>query len=258
MQITHRRWHRFIDVTGNCNLSAIYPAGDAGQHVKPCRPDGRYDGVLLALMPAPFHTAAMAKSTQQRRRRDSGLDRQETHTILCNHPGCTEAGVHRAPKSRQRLNEYYWFCLDHVREYNKSWDFYAGMNQTEIESQVRQDIVGHRPTWPLGRWGASRARAFKVDFFPDDVAQTLNGEKAKAHRQQRSERAKAASSAEDQALAVLDLTGPISFDEVKIRYKSLVKKLHPDANGGDKAAEEQLKLVNQAYSTLKAAAIASA
>jgi len=166
--------------------------------------------------------------------------------------------VHRAPKSRQKLNEYYWFCLNHVREYNKSWDFYAGMNQTEIESQVRQDIVGHRPTWPLGRWGAHQSRAFKADFFPDDVAQTLNGEKAKAHRQQRNDRAKAASSAEDQALAVLELIGPISFDEVKVRYKALVKKLHPDANGGDKVAEEQLKLVNQAYSTLKAAAIASA
>lgn len=162
--------------------------------------------------------------------------------------------MHRAPKSRQQLNEYYWFCLDHVREYNKSWDFYAGMNQTEIEKQVRQDIVGHRPTWPLGRWGAHKARAFKADFFPDDVAETLNGEKARAHRQEKTK----ASTAEEQALAVLNLTGPVSFDEVKLRYKTLVKKLHPDANGGDKSAEEQLKLVNQAYSTLKAAALASA
>lgn len=166
-----------------------------------------------------------------------------------------EAGVHRAPKSRQRLNEYYWFCLTHVREYNKSWDFYAGMNQTEIESQVRQDIVGHRPTWPLGRWGAHKTRQFKADFFPEDVAETLNGEKASTHRK---ERAKAASSPEEQALAVLNLTGPVSFNEIKLRYKTLAKQLHPDANGGDKTAEEQLKLVNQAYSTLKAAALASA
>ena len=197
----------------------------------------------------------MSKSPEPRRRRQSSFDRPESQTVLCNHPGCTEAGVHRAPKSRQRLNEYYWFCLDHVREYNKSWDFYAGMNQTEIERQVRQDIVGHRPTWPLGRWGAHKAREFKADFFPDDVAATLNGEKAKAHRK---ERAKAATSPEEQALAVLNLTGPVSFDEVKLRYKALAKKLHPDANGGNKEAEEQLKLVNQAYSTLKAAALASA
>jgi len=197
----------------------------------------------------------MSKSSETRRRRQSSFDRPETQTILCNHPGCTEAGVHRAPKSRQRLNEYYWFCLSHVREYNKSWDFYAGMNQTEIESQVRQDIVGHRPTWPLGRWGAHKARQFKADFFPEDVAETLNGEKASTHRK---ERAKAVNSVEEQALAVLDLTGPVSFDEVKLRYKTLAKKLHPDANGGNKEAEEQLKLVNQAYSTLKAAALASA
>ena len=209
----------------------------------------------LALLRRASHTLSMSKTSETRRRRQSGFDRPENHTILCNHPGCTEAGVHRAPKSRQQLNEYYWFCLDHVREYNKSWDFYAGMNQTEIERQVRQDIVGHRPTWPLGRWGAHQGRRFKADFIPDDVAEGLNGEKAKAHRQ---ERQRAASSPEDQALAVLDLTGPVSFAEVKLRYKTLVKKLHPDANGGDKTAEEQLKLVNQAYSTLKAAALASA
>jgi len=197
----------------------------------------------------------MSRSSNPRRGRQSPLDQPGSHTILCNHPGCTEPGVHRAPKSRQQLNEYYWFCLDHVREYNKSWDFYAGMNQTEIEKQVRQDIVGHRPTWPLGRWGAKKARSFKADFFPDDVAETLNGEKASAYRK---ERTKAATTAEDQALAVLNLTGPVTFDEVKLRYKTLVKKLHPDANGGDKEAEEQMKLVNQAYSTLKAAARAIA
>lgn len=216
---------------------------------------GHLERSWLALLRRPSHTDNMSRTTDPRRRRQSNFDQPQTHTILCNHPGCMEAGVHRAPKSRQKLNEYYWFCLDHVREYNKSWDFYAGMNQTEIERQVRQDIVGHRPTWPLGRWGAHRTRRFGADFIPDDVAETLNGEKANAHRK---ERQKAAHSPEDQALAVLDLTGPVSFAEIKLRYKALVKKLHPDANGGDKAAEEQLKLVNQAYSTLKAAALASA
>jgi hypothetical protein len=199
----------------------------------------------------------MSKASDQRRRRHDPLaGQQQPHVILCNHQGCAEAGIYRAPKSRKQLNEYYWFCLEHVREYNKSWDFYAGMNQTEIERQVRQDIVGHRPTWPLGKWGAYQRRRFGGDFFPDDVAEALNGERAKQHREQ--QKAKSANSPEEQALAVLELTWPATWDEIKRRYKTLVKKLHPDANGGDKSAEEQLKLVNQAYSTLKAAALASA
>jgi hypothetical protein len=194
-------------------------------------------------------------AAQRRRRHDPFEDREQPQTILCNHQGCLEAGLYRAPKSRKQLNEYYWFCLEHVREYNKSWDFYAGMNQTEIERQTRQDIVGNRPTWPLGKWGAHQRHRFRADLFPDDVAEALNGDHA---RKQQKERAKAASSPEEQALAVLNLTWPATLDEIKLRYKTLVKKLHPDANGGDKSAEEQLKLVNQAYSTLKAAAIASA
>jgi hypothetical protein len=210
---------------------------------------------ILALAASKTHTIAMPKSMNQRYRRRDSFEDAQPQVTLCNHPGCTEAGVHRAPKSRQKLNEYYWFCLEHVRAYNKSWDYYAGMNQAEIERQTRQDMVGQRPTWPLGRLGAHHRYGVKGDFMPDDIAEAVNGEKAKRERQQR---AKAAASPEEQALAVLNLTWPASFDEVKLRYKSLVKKLHPDANGGDKTAEEQLKLVNQAYSTLKAAAIASA
>jgi hypothetical protein len=57
--------------------------------------------------------------------------------------------------------------------------------------------------------------------------------------------------AERQALTVLELSPPVTLAEIKIRYKGLVKQLHPDANGGDKEAEERLKVINQAYSTLK-------
>ena len=51
---------------------------------------------------------------------------------VCEHPGCAEAGEFRAPRSRENLNQYRWFCLEHVREYNSKWDFYAGMSEDEI------------------------------------------------------------------------------------------------------------------------------
>ncbi len=72
----------------------------------------------------------------------------------CDHPDCPAAGEYRAPKSRTSLNQYWWFCLEHVREYNARWDFYKGMSATQIEAQMRSDTGWQRPTWPLGRLGA--------------------------------------------------------------------------------------------------------
>ena len=181
---------------------------------------------------------------------------QPTH---CQHPDCELPGVYRAPKSRTQLNEYFWFCLDHVRDYNKAWDYYAGMSQAEIERHVRSDIVGGRPTWPLGKWGSHgpRGQAYTAHsaFIPDDVAEALNGAQAKERRERELRRRNARLSKEEQALAVLELTAPVTMQEIRTRYRALVKKLHPAANGGDKSAEERLKVVNQAYSTLKAAAL---
>jgi hypothetical protein len=184
----------------------------------------------------------------------------------CHHPGCAAEGLYRAPKSRSQLNDYYWFCLDHIREYNKGWDFYAGMNTDQIERQVRFDTVWQRPTWPLGSWGTSAAfRRFagvdENEFMPDDVREAINARMNAAEKRaeaERKRRAQRQATKEEAALAVLDLAPPVTWIEIRARYKSLVKQLHPDANGGDKSAEEQLKLVNQAYGTLKAAAAANA
>ncbi len=203
--------------------------------------------------------SASGDGTRKRRPRfyEPETPPQPTH---CQHPDCELPGVYRAPKSRTQLNEYFWFCLDHVRDYNKAWDYYAGMSQAEIERHVRNDVVGQRPTWPLGKWGAhgpgGRTSAPRSAFIPDDVAAALDGAaQARKTRAREEQRRNSRLSKEEQALAVLELTAPVTMDEIRTRYRILVKKLHPDANGGDKSAEEQLKVVNQAYSTLKAVAI---
>jgi hypothetical protein len=203
--------------------------------------------------------SASGDGTRKRRPRfyEPETPPQPTH---CQHPDCELPGVYRAPKSRTQLNEYFWFCLDHVRDYNKAWDYYAGMSQAEIERHVRNDVVGQRPTWPLGKWGAhgpgGRTSAPRSAFIPDDVAEALDGAaQARKTRAREEQRRNSRLSKEEQALAVLELTAPVTMDEIRTRYRILVKKLHPDANGGDKSAEEQLKVVNQAYSTLKAVAI---
>ncbi|EPY00504.1 J domain-containing protein [Magnetospirillum fulvum] len=161
----------------------------------------------------------------------------------CDHPGCDQTAEHRAPRSRDQLDEYYWFCLDHVRAYNSSWDYYAGMPPEAIEAELRRDSTWQRPTWPLGRQGANRRFSFVLDD-PFDLF-----EEAEAEAQTR--KARAAATPEDEAMKVLELLPPLTAEGLKARYKALVKRHHPDANGGDKDAEERFKQINQAYHILK-------
>jgi hypothetical protein len=155
----------------------------------------------------------------------------------CMAEGCLAPGEYRAPKSRDRLNEYYWFCLDHVRLYNATWDYCKGLDPNAIERELRMDATWRRPSWPLG---------LGMDIH--DPLGLLGGEQRRSQ-----DRPLPAASPEARALAVLELPVGVSFEEVRSRYKTLVKQLHPDANGGDRAAEDRLKVVNQAYGTLKAA-----
>jgi hypothetical protein len=176
----------------------------------------------------------------------------EGEARACDFPGCEGTGSYPAPKARDKLAEYYYFCLEHVRVYNKAWNYCQGMSVTEIEAMIRQDTCWQRPTWPLGGWrAAERAVEDQVfrEFFTDDPA-AGRGRDQGARRNDAHGRAL---SAEEQALNTLDLDAPVDFATIKARYKTLVKQLHPDANGGSREAEEKLKTINLAYGTLKAA-----
>ncbi len=166
----------------------------------------------------------------------------------CDHPGCAGFGQYRAPRSRERLHDYYWFCLDHVREYNRTWNFCAGLSDHEVEALIRQDTCWNRPTWPLGgaraREDALRDQARRL-FEDEDEFVTGRG-------RARGEPAAGPRSEEERALTVFELRRPVDLAMIKARYKVLVKRHHPDANGGSREAEEKLKTINQAYGTLKA------
>lgn len=166
-------------------------------------------------------------------------------TRACDHPHCGGSGEFRAPKGRNQLTEYFWFCLDHVREYNRAWDFYAGMNADQIEEAVRTATIWERPTWPMGEW-RTRERMLR---------DRVMGDFAFGHAWSGAHEAPKAKprTPHDEALAVLDLEAPVEFHTIKARYRELVKLHHPDTHAGDKVAEETLKRINQAYTTLKAA-----
>jgi DnaJ domain len=160
-------------------------------------------------------------------------------------PGCGAPGEYRAPKSRTQLNEYWWFCLEHVRAYNAGWDFYKGMSAGEIEAQMRADTSWQRPSWPLGHVGGAKLEeAVLRDPLRMMEAGGLRG------------RGPGGPSVEAppelrEPLATLGLGWPVALDEVKTRYKELAKRHHPDANNGDRAAEERLKTINLAYAAIR-------
>lgn len=161
----------------------------------------------------------------------------------CDQPGCPNPGEHRAPRSRDRLDDYRWFCLDHVREYNRAWDYYRGMDPTRIEAHLREDSGWQRPTWPLGRLGS--APRLDAQAFHDPLG-ILRGAGDRPKAPPRDE----APAELRAALGVLDLAWPLETATLKARYKELAKRHHPDANGGDRASEEKLKDINQAYGLL--------
>jgi hypothetical protein len=162
----------------------------------------------------------------------------------CDMPGCGAAGEYRAPKSRQTLTDYWWFCLEHVRAYNGSWDFYKGMSPAEVEQQLRADTSWQRPSWPLGRLGTG---AWEQEVLRDPLhilaAGQLNQPRRGARQQMPSELR--------EPLATLGLSWPTTLETVKSRYKELAKQHHPDANGGSRDAEERLKTINLAYAALR-------
>jgi curved DNA-binding protein CbpA len=168
----------------------------------------------------------------------------------CDHPGCDRPGEHRAPKSRYRLHEYFWFCLDHVRDYNKSWNYYAGMNDDEVEACLRYDTCWQRPTWPMGSWQQREAGLRDRVYREFGGPRTTNAYDGAQQQRTRVHNGRPLTE-EEKALAVLDLEAPVEFGMIKARYRALVKQHHPDANGGSREAEEKLKSINLAYSFLK-------
>lgn len=172
---------------------------------------------------------------------------EEAAAGICDHPDCAELGAYRAPKSPNTLDDYFMFCLDHVREYNKSWNFFDNMSEAEVERFQRDDITGHRPTWRLGVNGAANDKeAVRDDLGVFDAAGFKIGPDAAAESATRR-----LAPQERESLAELNLSPRTTLEEIKARYKELAKKYHPDVNSGDDRAEERFKAVNSAYTYLR-------
>jgi curved DNA-binding protein CbpA len=171
----------------------------------------------------------------------------------CDHRGCRAAGEFRAPKGRGREGQYFRFCFEHVKEYNATYNYFSGMSDDAVAAYQKEAVVGHRPTWKLGV-NARNARKSAQEGAPqgprrDDPFEFF-AEQAAAGRNAPPQEAKLGNAARA-ALDKLGLDATADRPAVKARYKELVKRLHPDANGGDRSREERLAEIIKAYNYLK-------
>ena len=175
---------------------------------------------------------------------------------LCQWDGCTKAGAHRAPVGRNRENEYFLFCEEHVREYNKNYNYFSGLSDDDIAHMQKDALTGHRPTWKVSTNGTmskaapefAKIRSGRAGYYKRvGVAGVAASSSTGGPRRLRP--------LEKRAMTTLGLAESASPEMVRARYKDLVKQHHPDVNGGNRESEERLQEVLQAYKILKVAGL---
>jgi hypothetical protein len=177
----------------------------------------------------------------------------------CQWGDCTKRGSHRAPKGRACEGEYYYFCREHVTEYNKSYNYFAGMDEGEVTNYQKSAATGHRPTWSMGVHGADTTawhplKDGKGAADPLEILKAMRGRAAERPDPAEEKRRVVLKGARKHLLA-LNLDENATPDEIKDKFKALVKLHHPDHNGGDRSSEERFREVLTAYNYLKQAGL---
>ena len=171
---------------------------------------------------------------------DEAEPNQDSKTRLCAAEGCTAEAHYPAPKSRDALRDYLWFCLEHVRAYNKSWNYYEGLQGAALEAEIRRATTWERPSWKFAT-GKPAEEMFEDPMGLFDFE--ARGAAGSTQRQLSPE--------ERRAWKTMRMEPVDNIDQVKAQYKQLAKEHHPDMNGGDAGAEERLKEINLAYDLIR-------
>lgn len=207
--------------------------------------------------PFEFDISVSADKKKRAKTRRGMSGAFETSSRKCEHEGCQNAGKYRAPKHPDNLEEFFWFCQEHVRQYNLKWNFFENHSEEELEKQFAADRVWDRPTKPFGKKGQTKqgaeaeAKAW-ARLGIDDPMEVL-GENATQNpgsgKGQVSARRLPAN--ERRAIDILDAKDDWTKKDLRKQYKSLVKDLHPDLNGGNRDDEDRLQEVVWAWDQIK-------
>ncbi len=197
--------------------------------------------------PFDFDLSA-AKDKKRRSKGRRGMSGAfETSTRICDKEGCNEPGKYRAPKSPRNLEDYYWFCKDHVREYNLNWNYFQGQSEAEFQEFLDNATVWERPTKPFNKSADEQKWARHGVSDPLEIL-GANGTNPEVRARTNTRRLP---STERKALEILEARDTWTRPEIRKQYKALVKILHPDMNGGDRSDEERLSEVVWAWDQIK-------
>ena len=196
--------------------------------------------------PFAFDISAASDKKRRAKGRRGMSGAFETSTRQCDKEGCNEPGQYRAPRSPDNLSEYYWFCKEHVREYNMRWNYFQGQSEAEFQEFLDNATVWERPTKPFGRATAEQKWA---RHGVDDPLEILGANGTNPELRKRSSRKLLPT--ERRALEILEASETWTRTEIRKQYKSLVKDLHPDMNGGDRSDEDRLQEVVWAWDQIK-------
>jgi len=163
---------------------------------------------------------------------------------ICEWQNCRERGKFKAPLEKDNSNSYKWLCQDHIKLFNKSWNYFEGMSQQEIEVFLKSDLTWHRPTQKFGSsdnffnilWNNALSDKFNL-FNEEKILNNLKSVKL--------------SEKDKDAFKILELEFNSDWQSIQKKFKTLVKKFHPDRNSGNRKFEDKLKKVTLAYSHLK-------
>ena len=163
---------------------------------------------------------------------------------ICEWKSCNEAGKFKAPVEKDNSKNFKWLCEEHIKLFNKSWDYFDGMSQDEIINFLKSDITWHRPTQKFGSpdnffnilW--NNALSDKFNFFKQEKI-TNNLKSMKLNEKDKD------------AFRIMGLEFNVKWPIIQKKFKTLVKKFHPDRNAGNKEFEDKLKKITLAYSHLK-------
>ncbi len=197
----------------------------------------------------------------------NGTAKAKPAVRVCQWKGCQATGEHRAPMGRGREGRYYLFCADHIRQYNANYNYFQGMSDGEIQDFQKDALTGHRPTWKSGAnaWSHGTGDGAR-SADPGGTGLGGTGPRASDPHGFFSWRAKRVADADEEpqryikplerkSLEALHLPETATKVQIKARFKELVKRHHPDANGGDKRSEDVLREIIQAYNYLKQAGL---
>ena len=163
---------------------------------------------------------------------------------ICEWSNCKEDGKFKAPTERDNIKNFKLLCKTHIKLFNKSWNYFDGMSQYEIESFIKSDLTWHRPTQTFGSsdnffnilWNNALSDKFKV--FKNDNTRHINNSRKLCEK-------------DKAAFRIMDLKFNDDWSIIQKKFKTLVKKFHPDKHSGSKEYEDKLKKITLAYSHLK-------